>query len=193
MKQLSILAIAVAVLFAGVSNVNAQPGKISFGIGADVALPIASGFSDSQGIGIGGTAKVYYPINDMFTLNGTAGYITFAGKDYTVAGLTTSVKAGSWNMVPVLVGGRYYFTPASSAMRWYGMFDMGLIFGSYTTPDQTISVFGFTQTIKGASVSTTDFSYQPGVGFEASKWDVAVRLLGVSGAASVAARIGYMF
>jgi hypothetical protein len=180
--------VAVLVLFVVAGSAMAQ-GKISFGVGADVALPITSGFSNTQSIG-----KVYYPLQDMITLTGTAGYMTFAGKDFTAG--TVTVKAGSWSMIPVLVGGRYYFTPVGSSMRWYGMFDMGLIFGSYTVPGFANPLAGFPgqpATIGGGSVSTSDFSYQPGVGFEASKWDIAVRFLGVAGAASIAARIGYMF
>jgi hypothetical protein len=102
------------------------------------------------------------------------------------------VKAGSWNMVPVVVGGRYYFGPAGTT-RFYGGLDLGLIFGSYTTPDQTFTFFGVTQTVKGASVSTTDFTYQPQVGVEAGKLDIALRLLGVSNANTIAARVGYIF
>ncbi|MBI5475048.1 MAG: outer membrane beta-barrel protein [Ignavibacteriae bacterium] len=180
------LLVVVALIGLVAFSANAQ-GKISFGVGVDFALPMSSGFSDSQNFGIGGTAKVYYPFNDMITFTGTAGYITFSGKDYTVFG--TTVKAGSWNMIPVVVGGRYYFMPATASMRFYGAFDMGLIFGSYTTPDQVI----FGVKVSGGSVSTTDFTYQPAVGFEASKFDVAVRLLGVSGATCVAARVGYIF
>jgi hypothetical protein len=185
MKQ---LLVAVFVVFALVGSASAQPGKISFGVGADVALPMSSGFSDTQGIGIGGTAKGYYIFNDMISFTATAGFMTFGGKDYSVAGQT--VKAGSWSMIPVMVGGRYYFGPAESKFRLYGAFEMGMIFGSYKTPSYTIPFFG---TVGGGSVSTSDFSYQPQLGFEASKFDVAVRLLGVSGATCVAFRAGYIF
>jgi hypothetical protein len=184
MKQLLVV---VLVLFVAAGSAMAQ-GKFMFGVGADLGLPMGS-FGDTQSFGIGGTAKAYYPINDMVTLNGTAGYMTFSGKEYTVAGTTTKVKAGSWNMVPVVVGARYYFSPASANFRPYGAFDMGLIFGSYTVPSQTF----FGVTVGGGSVSTTDFTYQPMLGFVASNWDIAVRLLGVSNANTLAARIGYIF
>jgi hypothetical protein len=186
MKAALLTVLAIAMVVFAASGSLAQ-GKFMFGVGVDAALPIASGFSDTQNFGIGGTARGYYSVEDMITLTATAGYITFGGKEYTVAGQT--VKAGSWNMVPVLVGARYYFSPASSDFRPYGAFEMGLIFGSYTVPSQTL--FGIT--VGGGSVSTTDFSYQPALGFEASQFDVAVRLLGVSGATSIAARVGYIF
>lgn len=188
MKKALLVVLAVAVVAFGVSTSAAQ-GKISFGIGADVALPISSGFSDSQNLGIGGTARGYYMLNDMVNLTATAGYITFSGKDYTPIAGGPTVKAGSWNMVPVTVGGQYFFAPASAGFRPYGAFEMGLIFGSYTVPSQTF----FGVTVGGGSVSSTDFTYQPALGFMASNFDIAVRYLGVSGAGSVAARIGYMF
>lgn len=179
------LLVAVTVLFVVAGSAFAQ-GKIMFGVGADVGLPLGT-FGDTQGIGIGGTARAYYPLNDMITLTGTAGYMTFSGKEYTVG--TAKVKAGSWNMVPVVVGGRYYFSPASASFRLYGGFDMGLIFGSYTVPSQTF----FGVTVGGGSASTTDFTYQPMLGFVANNWDIAVRLLGVANANTLAARIGYIF
>lgn len=191
MKYFTTAVLLVALLAIGTSESIAQ-GKIKFGVGADVALPMTTGFKDSQNLGIGGTAKVYYILNDMATLTGTAGYITFGGKDFTPAGSPagTSIKAGSWNQIPVVVGARYYFAPASSSFRPYGAFEVGLIFSSYTVPEIKVGNF---VVFPSQTVSGSDFSYQPQIGFEASKFDVAVRLLGVSGASAIAARIGYIF
>ncbi len=180
----------LAMVAFSVSGALAQ-GKISFGVGADVGLPLGT-FGDAQNIGIGGTAKVYYPVNNMITLTGTAGYMTFGGKEITSIG-GTKIKAGSWNMVPVVVGGRYFFGPEGGT-RFYAGLDLGLIFGSYTVNTPEIKI-GTTVIVpaSSASTSTTDFSYQPQVGVEAGAFDIAVRLLGVSNANSIAARIGYIF
>ena len=184
MKNL-LLAFAAVALFATTSSF-AQ--KIKLGIGVDVALPITSGFSNAVSLGIGGTAKVYYPLKDeMIILTGTAGYMTFSGKDQTVAGVV--VNTGSWSMIPVLVGARYYFAPLAAKFRPYGGLDLGMIFSSYKVPGYTI----LGQTFGGGSVSGSDFSYQPQVGFVASQFDVAVRLLGVANATSIALRAGYIF
>ncbi len=183
MKNL-LLAFAAVALFA-TSSSFAQ--KINFGIGADIALPMGN-FGNLVSIGIGGTAKVYYPLKDeLIVLTGTAGYMTFSGKDVVSGGQT--VNAGSWSMIPVLVGARYYFAPLSAKFRPYGGLDLGMIFSSYKVPGYTI----LGQTFGGGSVSGSDFTYQPQVGFVASQFDVAVRLLGISGATCVAARIGYIF
>jgi hypothetical protein len=192
MKNLLLAVLVFAMLAVSTTGSFAQPGKISFGIGADVALPMSSGFSDSQSLGIGGTAKGYYLFNDLVSFTATAGYITFSGKDYTPAGSPagTSIKAGSWSMIPVVVGARYYFGPAESKFRLYGAFEMGLIFSSYTVPEikvNNVVVF------PSVSFSGSDFSYQPQIGFEASKFDVAARLIGISGATCVAFRVGYIF
>lgn len=191
MKNLFIAVLVFAMLAVATTGSFAQQGKISFGIGADVAKVIASGFSDVFGIGIGGTAKGYYVFNDMVTFTATAGYITFSGKEIAQA---AGVKwtYGSLSQIPVLVGARYYFGPAESKFRLYGGFDMGLIFSSYKYDFPTANIGGVITT-QSLSVSGSDFSYQPQVGFEASKFDVAVRYLGVSGFGSVAARIGYIF
>ncbi len=177
-KQL--IAIAIVALFA-TSSSFAQ--KINFGIGADVALPMGT-FGDIVSVGFGGTAKVYYPLKEeMMVLTGTAGYMTFSGK--TVGNFTGS----NFSMIPVLVGARYYFAPLSAKFRPYGGLDLGLIFSSTKVPSQTI----LGVTVGGGSVSGSDFTYQPQLGFVASQFDVAVRLLGISGANCVAARVGYIF
>jgi outer membrane protein W len=192
MKKTLLVLLAVAVVAFAVSSSSAQ-GKIKFGIGADVALPIATGFSDWFNIGIGGTAKGYYMLNDMTTLTATAGYLSFSGKEITsIAG--TKFKYGSMSQIPVLVGGRYYFGPASSSFRLYGGFDVGMLFSSYKYDQPAVVVAGITIIpAQSISVSGSDFSYQPHIGFEASNFDVAVRYLGVSGFGSIAARIGYIF
>lgn len=191
MKKLLLVVVALAVVAVANNKSYSQPGKISFGIGADVGLPMGT-FGDTQGIGIGGSAKVYYALNEMATLTGTAGYMTFSGKDITVG--TVTVTAGKWSMVPVTVGGRYYFSPAGSNFRAYGAFDLGMVFGSYTINIPEIK-FGtiVIQPASSSSVSTSDFTYQPQLGFEAGKFDVAVRLLGVANANTVAVRVGYIF
>ena len=188
MKKLLLAVVAICV----VASSSFAQGKIQFGIGADVALPISSGFSNSQSIGIGGTARVYYPLSDqMITLTGTAGYMTFSGKDQTIAGV--NVTGTSWSMIPVLVGGRYYFTPAGGSMRWYGAFEMGLIFSSFSVTVPSVNFQTGQVTSTTATATGSDFSYQPQIGFEAKQWDIGVRYLGVSGAGCVAARIGYIF
>lgn len=190
MKKLLVAVMMLAMVALTISGASAQ-GKISFGVGADVALPIGS-FGDTQNIGIGGTAKVYYPVNNMLSLTGTAGYMTFGGKEITSIG-GTKIKAGSWNMVPVVVGGRYYFGPEGGT-RFYGGVDLGIIFGSYTVNTPEIKVGNIVVVpASSASASTTDFTYQPQIGVEAGALDIAVRLLGVSNANSIAARIGYIF
>ena len=190
MKKALLVVLAVAMVAFAVDGSNAQ-GKFRFGVGADVALPISSGFSDGWNIGIGGTAKGYYSLNDMTALTATAGYMVFSGKEQTIG--TVTFKPGNWSMIPVVVGGRYYFGPASS-FRLYGGFEMGMIFSSYKQTTPAIVIAGITVVpAQEVSVSGSDFTYQPMLGFEASNFDVAVRYLGVSGAGSVAARIGYIF
>lgn len=200
MKNLFIAVLVFVVLAIATTGSFAQPGKISFGIGADAALPMDSFFKDAWSFGFGGTARGYYMFNDMVSFTATAGYMTFPGKDVTVSagGAAAKFTQGNLSMIPVLVGARYYFSPAESKFRPYGAFEFGMVFSSYSQPSQQVNVVvggvvvGTTGT-PAVSASGSDFSYQPQIGFEASKFDVGVRYLGISNFSAVAFRVGYIF
>jgi hypothetical protein len=186
MKKLLVAFVLLGLIALSSSASYAQAGKINFGVGADVVLPIGS-FSDAYNIGIGGTVRGQYMINDMISLMATSGFISFGGKD--VGGF----KFDSGSMIPILVGGKYYF-PGSSNMKFYGAADLGLSIFKVSTPTVTTILGTF-----GGSASSTEFTFQPHVGMEMplgsgnTKLDIAARFQVVSGGNGLGLRIGLLF
>lgn len=89
----------IAVIFLSVA-MNAVNAQQQVSVGLDVAIPLAD-LSTTQGIGIGATAKLHYPIQNSLQLTATTGYMSFAGK--TVDGY----KYGSFGVLPLKVGLRF--------------------------------------------------------------------------------------
>jgi hypothetical protein len=95
-----------------------QVGAFSIGVGAEGGVP-AGDFSNVSSFGIGGMGWVAYTVDPNMTVTGKVGYLSFSNK----------VSGGpSVNMIPILVGGRYFLMPAieSTSMRSYVAADAGL-------------------------------------------------------------------
>jgi len=82
-----------------------MPGKgmMSLGIGGELSIPMASDFSDANGMGFGGSGRFQYGLQDNVTLYGTIDTCTghrkedISGFDYKLTGLE------------FLAGGKYGF------------------------------------------------------------------------------------
>jgi hypothetical protein len=190
MKKLLVAVVLLGLVAFSSSASFAQAGKINFGVGADVVLPIGA-FADAYNIGIGGTARGQYVVNDMISLMATAGFISFGGKD--VGGF----KLESGSMIPILVGGKYYFTPSGS--RFYGGADLGI---SIFKTSVNVPSFNFQTgqvTTTSVSGSSSEFTFQPMIGMEMpmgsgnTKLDIAARFQVVSGGNGLGVRIGLLF
>jgi hypothetical protein len=189
MKKLLLLVAVLALLGAMAGNVLAE-GKMSAGIGADLALPLDSGFKDAYSIGFGATARGQYEFTPQISGMVTIGYLTFSGKDLG------GVKLDAASMVPIVVGAKYYFGEGN--MRFYGAADIGFTIMSVSASVPTVS-YGGTTYGGSVSASSTEFTFQPQVGFESAlgsgstKLDVGVRAMIVSNAFSLGARVGVLF
>lgn len=122
-------------------------GNWRVGVGLETALPTGD-FNNVSSLGIGGRVGAGYVIDPDAVLTLKVGYLHFSGKDITVPisateSVTTSV---SWGVIPILVGGKYYFTPGD--MRWYGAADVGL----------------YVLSASGGGSSSSKFGIAPGVG-----------------------------
>ncbi len=180
-----LLSVVVLAMVLTVSSSSMAGGKMMWGIGGDVLLPIGT-FGDRSSVGFGGTARFEYMIDPMFSVTGTAGYYTWTGKK--VAGVTLPDFHG----VIVKVGGKYYFMPEGGT-RFYGIVELGMLFSSVSATIGGVSV----------SASSSDLAYEPGVGVQLplgsgnSNLDVSIGYLGVattgSSSGSVAARVGVNF
>lgn len=181
------------------TSMNAQ-GKMVLSVGGDVLIPMGT-FGDAQSTGFGGSVRGQYNFTPMFSAGLTVGYYTWSGKDQTIAGAT--VKGGTFKGVPVRAFGRYYFMPESEKVRFYGIAEIGLFFGSVDVPAITINTPLGPITSGGGSASSTDFNYAPGLGVEFglgsgnTKLDVSARYDGIatsgSSSGSLGARVGVNF
>lgn len=114
-------------------------GNISLGIGAEGALPMGD-LSNGVNFGIGGIGMIAYSIDPNLSLTGKIGYQTFSAK----------AGGGSLNVVPILVGARYFLMPAieTTSMRSYISADAGI----------------YAMSASGGGASSTKFGIAPALG-----------------------------
>jgi hypothetical protein len=145
MKQL-LSVLLLAVLFTGF--INAQ-GKMAVGIQAGIALPMGD-FGDGYDMGFGGQGIFVYHINPNLDITGSAGYLTWGGKegDYT------------FSSIPILAGVRYYF--GKDKFNPYVAGELGMHFYTFDVPEVVIPGYG---TIGGGSESSSNFGFGFGAGF----------------------------
>jgi hypothetical protein len=160
MKKVLVLCV-VALLMVGFTN--AQTSKIKIGIGATVALPLGS-LGDVTSIGFGGVAQGEMELAPQIVGTVTTGYISFSGK--SVNGYTM----GNWSVVPILVGGKYFFTP-----MFYGAIQLGLNIVSSSVSASYFNPITGTATTVSASASSTEFGFDFGVGYEMKPFDFLVK------------------
>jgi hypothetical protein len=162
MKKVLVLCV-VALFMVGLTN--AQPNKLQFGAGVYLGLPLGS-FGDVTSIGFGGIVQAEMDLAPQIVGTATAGYLSFSGK--TVNGY----DYGSWSVIPILVGGKYFFTP-----NVYGAVQLGLNFVSYTNKNVPTGFNYLTGDIiyGDVSASSTEFGFNFGVGYEMKPFDFLVK------------------
>jgi len=133
-------------------SINAQ-SKV--GIQGSLALPMGD-FGDGYGLGFGGTATYMYMVNPNLAVTGSAGYVTWSGKDL--------LDGATFSSIPVLAGVRYMFGGGGKFMP-YGMAQLGMHFVSSEVEIPSYTVGGFT--VGGGTVSASDsfFGFGAGLGF----------------------------
>lgn len=153
MKRLFLVATFVV---AGFIGAYAQPTEgFTFGAGVRLGLPIGD-FGDVSSFGVGGELQGEYGFSDMVSGVVTTGYTSFFGKEYDIPGVG-SFKPDATGYIPILVGARVY--PSTSffigAQVGYGLFT-------------------------GNGDSEGGFNYQPQVGYNAEKFQLALNYNGLS-------------
>jgi hypothetical protein len=156
-KKLLIL----AVLFVSIISVKAQSKSddFVFGGGVNLALPLGD-FSDGWSFGIGVKLQAEKMFTDQVSGIASIGYTDFFGKTVTFdngLGGTSSGKFPSFGLIPILVGGRYYFSTT-----FFAGVQIGLGIGT------------------GGSGSSTGFDYLPQIGYNADAYQVVLGYNGVS-------------
>jgi hypothetical protein len=160
MKKVLVLCV-VALFMVGLTN--AQTSKFKIGVGAYIGLPMGT-FGDVVSIGFGGVAQGELELAPQIVGTLTTGYLSFSGK--SVNGFTL----GNWSIIPILVGGKYFFTP-----NFYGAVQIGLNMVSYTNTVSYTNPFTHTTTTASASASSSEFGFNFGVGFEMKPFDFLVK------------------
>lgn len=146
-----------------------------FSVGAELALPMGTPFSDGFNMGFGASANYQKAINDNLSWTGYAGFQSFGGKNLP------SGYSATFTMIPIMGGVKYYFQESGSG--FYGEFDLGIFFAS-----ASVSGGGFS-----GSTSDSKFGFTPAVGYRVSSFDIGVRYNLISDANNLAFRIAYVF
>ncbi len=163
MKKL-IAVLFVFILMAGLTNAQS---KMQLGVGGFVGMPMGT-FGDLTSLGFGGVVQGEYNLGDKMVGTLTTGYLLFSGKDQTMG--TFTYKAGDWSIIPIMVGAKYYF-----ADNLYGAVQAGLNMVSYTNPATTYTAYGMTFTTPETTVSSSEFGYAVGVGYEVGQIDLLAK------------------
>lgn len=170
-----LLVFGLMVIFGSLAFAQGTPwpqGSWVLGAGIEGAVPVGD-FNNVTSFGIGGMATGGYIIDPNAMLYARVGYLHFSGKDYTYETfdpitfqVITATANTSYSIVPILVGGRYYFMPPGD-LRVYGAGEVGLYSLSASASSGSSSV----------SASSTKFGIAPTLGMQfkaGDKMDVDV-------------------
>jgi len=141
-------------------STSAQSNQLSFG--ADVGLPIGD-FGDQVSLLVGPTVGFELPVGDNLGITAQAGYL-FASLNSDFSDFFDS-----YNLFLVQVGGKYYFT--ESQLGFYGHGQVGIHSITISTPVIDLGPFGSA----GGSVTETNLSFAPGVGYMLENLDFGLR------------------
>jgi hypothetical protein len=163
MKKVLLVAV---ITVAGFLGAQAQPPEgFQFGAGLRVGLPIAD-FADYSSFGIGGELQGEFGFSEMISGVVNTGYTSFFGKTVDIPGVG-SYEAEATGYIPILVGVRVY--PSTSffigAQAGYGL-------------------------LTGGGESDGAFNYQPQIGYNGAKFQVALNYNGLSKDGTTFSHIG---
>jgi hypothetical protein len=167
-KKFNYILVAGAIVLSAFTNISKAADNGRFSVGAELGLPMGT-FGDAASIGIGGSLRYEMPMGDNLGLMLTAGYMSFSGK--TVSGIDLPNET----MIPVQVGAKYYFTEQQNG--FYGSAELGIHSTSVTIPAYAgITVGGVTYgAYPEQKLTSTDFSFAPGVGYALANVDIGLR------------------
>ena len=153
--------LVLALSFFAVTGALAQ-----FSVGAEVAIPMGTPWSDGVNTGFGGSLSYQAPINDNLSWTGYFGYQSYGTK---FGGYAISI-------IPIQAGVKYYFTESGNG--FYGEFDLGVFIASSNVPNST---------------SESKFGFTPAIGYRVSSFDLGLRYNLISDANNLAFRVAYVF
>ena len=119
--------------------------KVTFSVGPELGL-VADINNVLWGLGLGATAQAEFNIQEKITGTTTAGFNVYFGKSSGVG-----IRAKNVSVIPVRVGGRYYFSDA-----FYGAAQLGVGFMNF------------------AGTQRTKFAYSPQIGYKFNRTGKAI-------------------
>ena len=163
-------------LFILISSCSLLAQKPGISIGGNVYFPIGN-WSEIASTGFGGSATYEHPFSKNIKGVLYAGYNSFSGDE---EGLETT-----WSMIPVLVGGKFYFTPKQD---WYAVALLGANFVTASTSTSAGDI----------EASSTEFAGNANFGYElkTSKngaLDLSAGFIYITDLSYFGARIAYIF
>ena len=111
-----------------VQNANAQDWFLSPQVSA--SLPFGD-FAETYKFGLGGDVTVSYRVLDQLFLTGAAGYHIFSRE------LKGNIVDGKFTTIPIVIGARYEFEPATLTPYLLGEVGLHFISSSYDRDDIT--------------------------------------------------------
>lgn len=157
-----------AVIMIAAFGASAQNNKaLSFSVGAEVGA-VTGNLGDFYSVALGATAQIDYKLVSNFAVTANSGFITFTGKK--ISG--TNLKYQSQTLIPLLIGGKYYFENSKA----YGALQLG---SSFST----------------RSGGGSSFTYVPGIGYKFNdRVDAVLKYTGYSGdGGTFGVRLAYTF
>ncbi|UAY51345.1 outer membrane beta-barrel protein [Ferruginibacter albus] len=132
---LSLAVVAIATFSAKAQDSKKSDSKdLKFSVGVEAGVPVGD-LGNISTFAIGGSVQGEYMVDPSIGVTLNAGYLNFMAKD----GFPSS------GLIPVLVGGRYYFNES-----WYGSVQVGMSFST-------------------ESGGGSAFTYAPGIGYKVSE------------------------
>jgi hypothetical protein len=185
MKKLFVVLVAIALVasFASAQAIWGQ-GKMSAGVGVEVALPMGS-VGDLYGMGIGGLGLFQYGLNQDILLTGQLGYTSFAEK-------TVGNAKYSMSDLIILVGGKYNLSKSVTS-GFYGMLQLGIYSVSVKGTAPSYSYGGYTFGGGTYTASSSEFVFAPGVGMQFGPIDASVKYVINSSVGNLALNVAYIF
>jgi hypothetical protein len=171
MKKLFAVLVAIALVasFASAQDIWGQ-GKMSAGVGAELALPMGT-WGDAVGMGIGGFGLFQYGVTPEILLTGQIGYTSWMEKE-------VGPYKFSANALIFIAGGKYSF-----GNGFYGMAQLG--------------IYSLTQKVSPAvwygDISSSEFVILPGVGYQMGNIDISAKYTVKGNFDNVCLNVAYIF
>lgn len=172
MKKLFTIAfIMVATLTT--SNLFAQAG-FKLGLAAEGALPLGT-LKSAYNVGAGLTIRAAFGLDEKSAITLTSGAIAFLPKDLSNVDLDTKAQLN----IPVKAGYKYMLSSNLYAIGEAGMTIVRSYFGDENGDLQ--------------SVSSSHFTYSPGIGVQLGGFDASIRYEGYQSQSFMGLRVGFNF